>query len=76
MPRRSSHEARYRRILDRLRSAREAAGLKQVEVSERLGQSPNFCSRLESGERKVQILDLVDLAALYGKPVSHFLDRA
>lgn len=73
MPRRSSHDTRYRQFLKRLQQARVEAGLTQIAVSRTLGQSPNFCSRLESGERRVQVLDLEDLSRLYGRPLRHFL---
>lgn len=73
MPRRSSHDARYRQLLKRLQEARRQAGFTQVAVSQKLGQSPNFCSRLETGERRLQVLDLEDLSRLYARPLRYFL---
>ncbi len=73
MPRRSSHDVRYRQFLKRLQEAREEAGLTQIAVSRKLGQSSNFCSRLESGERRLQVLDLDELSRLYNRPLRYFL---
>ena len=73
MPRLSIHDTKYRLLLARLREAREAAGLDQIEVSRRLRRPPNYCNRLESGERRLQVLDLGELARLYNRPLRFFL---
>jgi len=43
----------YRRILERLREARLAAGLTQTQVAERLGKPQSFVSKVELGERQI-----------------------
>lgn len=68
------HPEGYRRMLDRLREARQAAGLTQVEVAQRLGAPQQFVSQVELGERRIDPLELKELAALYGKPLDFFLD--
>lgn len=73
VPRLSIHDARYRRLLVRLKEARESAGLAQIEVSRRLRKTANFVNKLELGERRLQVLDLEDLARIYGKPLRYFL---
>ncbi|MCK6444952.1 MAG: helix-turn-helix domain-containing protein [Planctomycetes bacterium] len=45
----------------------------QIEVSRRLRKPPNYCNRVESGERRLQVLDLGDLARLYNRPLRFFL---
>jgi len=57
----------------RLRQARTAAGLTQVEVARRLGKTQSFVSKCESGERRVDVVELADLARLYRKPVTWFV---
>lgn len=54
----------------RLRSARRAAGLTQVEVAKAFRNTQTFISKCERGERLVNALDLFDFAELYGVPVS------
>jgi len=62
----SLHSQRYRMFLERLRAARLAAGLTQVQVASALGKPQSFVSKSENGERRVDALEFADLAALYG----------
>lgn len=64
---------RYREFLGRLKAAREEAGLRQVEVAKLLRQPQSFVSKCESGERRVDIVELEKFAAVYQKPISYFL---
>ena len=50
------------------------AGLTQNEVARRLRRSQAFVSKSESGDRRVDVIELQAFARLYGKPVGHFLD--
>jgi len=70
---RSQHSARYKRFLKRLRAARLQAGLTQIEVAATLRRPQSFVSKCESGERRVDVIELEDLARLYQKPISYFL---
>jgi thioredoxin-dependent peroxiredoxin len=49
-----------------LREARERSGLTQVEAAAALGQPQNFVSKSETGERKINPIELADFAVLYG----------
>ncbi len=69
----STRRPAYRRFLARLRAARAAAGLTQVEVARRLGKSQAFVSKSESGDRRVDVIELKAFAKLYRKPVGYFL---
>ena len=57
---------------ERLREAREYLGFSQEEVATYLGVSRSALSNMESGQRKVDALELKKLAGLYKRPVSHF----
>lgn len=50
----------YEVFLRRLREARRRAGMSQVQLAERLGQTQPFVSKCERGERR---LDLVEVRA-------------
>ncbi len=50
----------YETFLRRLREVRRRAGLTQVQLAERLGQTQSFVSKCERGERR---LDLVEVRA-------------
>jgi transcriptional regulator with XRE-family HTH domain len=66
----------YRRFLARLRAARETAGLTQVQVARRLRVPQSFVSKSETGERRVDVVELADFARLYRRPLAYFADRS
>jgi transcriptional regulator with XRE-family HTH domain len=68
-----SHADDYRRMLDRLREARLAAGLTQTQVAGRLGKPQSFVSKVELGERRIDPVELRRFAELYGRAVDWFL---
>jgi hypothetical protein len=38
-----------------------------------MGRSHTFLSKCESGERSLDVMELLQLANIYKKPVNHFL---
>jgi len=60
-------------FVERLRKAREEAGLNQVQVAKKLGCTQSYISKLESGELKVDVVKLKRFAELYGKNINYFL---
>ena len=66
------YRPRYRKFLTRLREARRQAGLTQEEAARRLGRHQAFLSKCESGERRVDFVELLVLAELYGVNISFF----
>jgi transcriptional regulator with XRE-family HTH domain len=70
----SAFPTEYRRFLEKLKTARIDAGITQVEVAKHLKKPQSFVSKFESGERRVDPIELRHLADLYGKPVSYFLE--
>lgn len=69
----AAHNPRYQAFLVRLRLARKESGLSQKEVADLLGRHQVFISRCESGERRLDVIELQDFAKTYGKPVEWFL---
>lgn len=69
----ATHRAEYKRFLVRLRAARGKAGLTQADVARRLGRPQSFVSKCESGERRVDVIELAEIAALYKKPLRYFI---
>jgi transcriptional regulator with XRE-family HTH domain len=63
----------YRRMLARLRQAREEAGLTQAEVGRRLGVRQTLVSKMELGERRIDPIELVRFAEVYGRGVEFFV---
>ena len=64
---------RYRQFLARLRAARLEAGLTQAQAAKALDKPQSYLSKCESGERRVDVVELERFARLYAKPLSHFL---
>jgi transcriptional regulator with XRE-family HTH domain len=73
---RSTYSARYRRLLARLREARLQAGLTQSDVAKAVRRTQSFISKCESGERRTDIVELEELAGIYGKPLAFFVAEA
>lgn len=63
------HRAKYERMLERLRQARKRAGMTQVEVAEALGKPQSFVSKTETGERRIDPIELSALAELYREDI-------
>jgi transcriptional regulator with XRE-family HTH domain len=72
---RSVHSKRYQSLLQRLRKARLDAGLTQVQAAELLGRAQSFVSKCESGERRVDVVELEEFAKIYGRSLSFFLPK-
>ena len=70
-----TYQRAYRDFIVRLIQARKDAGLTQVQVGKRLGKAHSFISKCELGERRVDFVELQQLAEIYGKEVSFFLMR-
>jgi transcriptional regulator with XRE-family HTH domain len=67
-----AYRQRYRQFLNRLREARQQARLTQVQVARKLRRPQSFVSKCESGERRVDVIELAEFARLYRKPLSFF----
>ena len=57
---------------ERLKEAREYVGLKQDDVAKKLGIPRSALSNIEAGSRKVDVIELAQLAKLYQRPVAWF----
>lgn len=45
----------------------------QVQVAKKLGHHQSYVSKIESGERRVDVVELNRIAKLYNKSISYFL---
>ncbi len=56
-----------------LREARQAAGLTQADLAERLRQTQSFISKCERGERRMDIVELHQFCAAVGETLDEFV---
>ncbi len=68
------YDLKYQELLNRLRTARLESGLTQEEVAKGLGKNQSFVSRSETGERRIDVIELQAFASIYQKPLSYFLN--
>ena len=59
--------------MKKLRKARNEAGLMQVEVAKKIKKPQSYISKIERGERRVDVAELSILAKIYKKGVEYFV---
>lgn len=69
----SIHTKEYAVFVERLKTARLEAGLTQVQVAKKLKRPQSHVSNVESGQQRVDVIELQRFAKLYGKDISYFL---
>lgn len=63
----------HRSLVERLRKARKEAGLDQIAVAKLLKVSQSYVSKIESGQRRIDIVQLKAFAKIYRKKISYFI---
>ncbi|MDA9545183.1 XRE family transcriptional regulator [Bradyrhizobium sp. CCBAU 45321] len=62
----SIYTDRHRRFCELLKMQRKAAGLTQTVVATRLGKPPSYVAKYEGGDRRLDVLEFMDVAAAIG----------
>jgi transcriptional regulator with XRE-family HTH domain len=65
----SIYTSEYRIFLKNLRNARKESGLTQLEVAKKLNQPQSYVSKCESGEKRVDIIELLYFSIVYNKQI-------
>jgi transcriptional regulator with XRE-family HTH domain len=68
----SAYQQAYHLFRQRLKAARLQAGMTQVQAAKALGQPQSFISKCESGERRVDFVELQAFRNAYNVPLSFF----
>ncbi|MBA3047238.1 helix-turn-helix transcriptional regulator [Patescibacteria group bacterium] len=63
----------HKAIIEKLKKARQEAGLDQIAVAKKLGKTQSYVSKIESGQRKVEALQLKKFAKIYNKNITYFI---
>ena len=64
-----AHAKLVRMLIDK----REAAGMTQTELANRLGEYQSFVARLESGQRRIDVVELIEIGKALGFEASEFV---
>ncbi len=64
-----------RRLAALLRQARVEAKLTQGQVAESIGQSQSYVSKYETGEQRLDLIELEAVCKAVGTPLTEFVRR-
>lgn len=67
--------AEKKRFLSLVRQIRLDAGLRQEDLARRLGEPQSFVSRYESGDRRLDVLELRQICRVLGVSLADFIKR-
>jgi len=70
---RSIYSKDYKKIIERLKKARIEADLSQQAVADKLDKPQSYISKIESGERRLDVAEMKKLTQIYKKPASYFM---
>lgn len=68
--RKSIYSQEHKHLVARLRKAREQANLTQKQAADLLGVTQSFMSKVESGQYRIDVIQLSELVKLYKKDLS------
>jgi transcriptional regulator with XRE-family HTH domain len=71
----SIYTAEYQQLCTLLRQLRREAGLTKVDVATRLDVPQSFVSKYESGERRLDVIELRHVAAAIGTTLEGVISR-
>ncbi|MEX2308174.1 MAG: helix-turn-helix transcriptional regulator [Pirellulales bacterium] len=72
---RTIHSNEQKQLRKLLRQLRLGAGLRQADLADLLGKPQSFVSKYESGERRLDLLELRQVCKALGIPLSEFVVR-
>ena len=70
---RSRQTKEYAYFVERLCKARMEAGLTQVQVAKKLKRPQSHISNVESGQQRVDVVELQNFARIYNKNIGYFI---
>jgi transcriptional regulator with XRE-family HTH domain len=63
----------HRQLVRQLIKARKKAKLKQADVAKKLGRTQSYISKIESGQCRIDTVQLKEFAGIYKKKIDFFL---
>jgi transcriptional regulator with XRE-family HTH domain len=72
-PVKSLHTERYKRLIALLIEARRAASLTQAELATKLGKPQSYVSKVENHERRIDVIEFLEICEALGTGPSEVL---
>jgi len=69
----SIYSKEHKYIVEKLKRARIEAGLGQEEAARLLGRTQSYISKIESGQRRIDVVQLKSFAKIYKKRLDYFI---
>jgi len=69
----SIYSKEYKNVVEKLKKARLEIVLKQEDVARKLKKPQSYVSKIERGERRIDITELKELAKIYKKDINFFI---
>lgn len=71
----SIYEGAYRALLIALAEARQEAGMTQQQLADKLGRPQSFVSKVENGDRRLDVIEFLDICRLLGADAAALLKQ-
>lgn len=68
----SIHTKEHAVFVERLKKARAESGLTQVQVAKKLKKPQSYVSQIESGQQRVDVVELQKFAKVYNRDINFF----
>jgi len=62
-------------LTEQLKKARAEAGFDQEKAAELLGKTQSYISKIEAGQRRVDVVQLKEFARVYKKSLDYFIKK-
>ena len=63
----------HKYTIEQLKKARIEVSLDQVDVAKLIGKTQPHISKIEAGQRRLDIIQLKEFAKIYKKPLNYFI---
>jgi transcriptional regulator with XRE-family HTH domain len=68
------HTKEHKHMIEQLKAAREESGFDQETVAKKLKKTQSYVSKIESGQRRIDVVQLKQFAKVYDKQLEYFIN--
>ena len=65
----------HKYLVEQLKKARKSSNLDQEEAAKLLGKTQSYVSKIESGQRRIDIVQLKEFSKIYKKEINYFIKK-